>query len=394
MTGLNILMPVFNRIGRGTYWRTFGLAKELVSRGHKVTLLGAGRNDQTTVEVTQSANFKQLAFPSRFVATEGSGYDPGDIVGRIRWLRRNPEQYDLVHAFESRPACLVPALMSKRRGARFVSDWCDWFGSGGSIEQRPSPIQRALLRPVETALENRSRPRADGVTVINRTLYQKARGLGVMDRSILVLPNGAFTDDFQPSDRVEARGRLGLPLDAPLVAYTGTLFGSDASLMAAAFDRIAAELPKTKLLLIGYTNLDLRPLVRQPEAVINTGQVSFQELVNYVAASTIGWVPLANNKANAGRFPMKVNDFMASGRAVVVTDVGDLGDMVRESGTGLVARPEADSVAQQAINLLTDETLRQQIETRARQVAESVFAWPKIVDPLEEFYLQLVANGH
>lgn len=394
MTSLKILMPVFNRVGNGTYWRTFGLAQELAARGHHITLMAAGPRGQNGVEIRQSAGVTQVITPSWFAATYGSGYDPGDILGRVRWLLSSRERFDLVHAFESRPSCLVPAWMSWRRGARFVSDWCDWFGKGGSVEQRPNDLARALLRPVETALENRSRPKAAGVTVINQTIYQKARHLGVEDNQILLLPNGAYTDDFQPAGRDEARRRLALPTGVPLIAYTGALFNSDAHLMAAAFDRINSELPEARLLLIGYTNLDLRPMVSCPEAIISTGQVPFRELVDYVSASTIGWVPLADNAANAGRFPMKVNDFMASGRAIVVTNVGDMGDVVREHGIGLVASPDPEAVAQQAMRLLKDEALRRPIELRARQVAETVYAWPRIVDPLEAFYFRMLANDH
>ncbi|MGD8807785.1 MAG: glycosyltransferase family 4 protein [Chloroflexota bacterium] len=393
MTSLKILMLVFNRIGKGTYWRTYGLGQELAARGHQITLLGAGPVGQKGVELKRSDNFIQVTVPSLFSATEGSGYDPGDTLRRVYWLWSNPERHDLVHAFESRPSCLLPAWLSRHRGAFFVSDWCDWFGRGGSVEQRPKGVVRALLRPVETALEEGSRPRAHGVTVINQTLHQRAHDLGVDDNHILLLPNGAYIDDFQPIDRTDVRRRLGLQPDVPIIAYTGALFDSGADLMAAAFERIKRELPEAQLLLIGYTNLDLKPKVRDPESVITTGQVSFQTLVEYVSASTIGWVPLADNAANAGRFPMKVNDFMASGRAVVVTDVGDLGDVVRQHGIGLVARADPDSVAEQAIRLLKDEALRRPIEENARHVAETVFAWPKIVDRLEEFYFRLLADG-
>ncbi len=389
---LKILMPFFNQVGKGTYWRTFGFAQELATRGHEVTLLGAGTGDQDHTEINQIENVRQVTFPSRFIGTQGSGYDPGDILGRIKWLRQNRERFDLVHAFESRPTSLIPALVSKRRGALVISDWCDWFGRGGSVEQRPNPLARTLLRPVETAFENRSRPKADGVTVINNTLYRKALSLGVSSERILVLPNGAYTNDFQFTSRLKARERLGLPAGVPLIAYTGTLFISDAKLMAAAFNKIQEELPEARLLMIGYTNLDLRTLVREPRAVISTGTVNFQELADYVAASTIGWITLADNMANAGRFPMKLNDFMASGRAVVVTDVGDLGVTVRKHNLGLVARPDPGSISIQVLELLADAEGREAVEQHARDVAETIFSWPIIVDKLEAFYTDLLAN--
>ncbi len=390
---LKILMPIYNQVGKGTYWRTYGFAQELATRGHKVTLLSAGSGDQAHTEVNQNENLCQITFPSLFNGTRGSGYDPGDIFGRIKWLRQNQERFDLVHAFESRPASLLPALTGKRRGACVVSDWCDWFGRGGSVEQRQNPVARALLRPVETALENRSRPKADGVTVINQTLYQKALSLDISAERILLLPNGAYTDMFQMANRLAARKRLGLPPDIPLIAYTGTLFNSDAELMAEAFNIIQEEVPGARLLMIGYTNLDLRSLVQHPEAVISTGPVSFHDLVAYVAASTIGWIPLADNLANAGRFPLKLNDFMASGRAVLVTDVGDLGNTVRQYGLGLVARPDPISISLQALELLADTVRREAIEHRARDVAETVFAWPKVVNELEAFYYTLLNSS-
>ena len=37
-----LLMLTFNRVGKGTYWRAMGYAKELVPLGYEVTLVGGG----------------------------------------------------------------------------------------------------------------------------------------------------------------------------------------------------------------------------------------------------------------------------------------------------------------------------------------------------------------
>jgi glycosyltransferase involved in cell wall biosynthesis len=389
---LNILMPVINRMGKGTYWRTYGFAQELAARGHAVTVLCAGGIDQEEIKVQRTGGVSQVIAPSRWSATQGSGYDPGDVLSRYRWLKQNAGRFDVVHAFESRPTSLVPAQMARRQGALFISDWCYWFGRGGSVEERTNILMRTLLRPVETVLENRSRPSADGVTVINETLRRKARSLGVVGERILVLPNGAYTNDFVPADRLAARKSLGLPLDDPIIAYTGSLFESGAELMVGAFNRIKDALPKASLLMIGYANIDLKPLVRYPQAVISTGPVSFRELVEYVAACTIGWIPLADSPANAGRFPMKLNDFMASGRAVVVTDVGDLGTVVRRHNLGLVAKPTPVDLANNVVALLGNPSKQATMEKQAREAAETTFAWSHVVDKLQQFYFDLIAS--
>ena len=105
-------------------------------------------------------------------------------------VRERP--FDLIHAFENRPVVLGPMLyLQQTRRLPLVIDWCDWFGKGGSVEERPDSLAKTVLRPVETFFEERFRHRADGTTVINSVLRQKAIELGVAADSILLLPNGA-----------------------------------------------------------------------------------------------------------------------------------------------------------------------------------------------------------
>lgn len=388
---LNLLMAVFNQVGVGTYWRAYGFASELANRGHEVTLICAGLARQNRLKVEKTDGVILVTFPSTWKTTQGSGYDPKDIFSRYRWLRRSSPKYDVVHAFESRPATLIPALIARRNGAIFISDWCDWFGSGGSIEHRTSSLQRIMMRPIETFLENRSRLKTRGVSVINSVLREKVLSMGIDDNDILLLPNGAYTGNFTPADRDHLRRSLGLPLHIPLIAYTGSLFFDDAVLMSAAFEIIQRKVPEAKMLMIGYTNIDLKKMVSQPETVINTGPVPFDELSAYVSACTIGWIPLADVKANTGRFPMKVNDFMAAGRAVVVSDVGDLGTMIGQYSLGLVSKPNAESLAANVLELLAATNRREGFEKRARETAETVFAWSKITDRLERFYYDMLS---
>ncbi len=390
---LRIAMPYFNLAGKGTYWRAYGLASELTRRGHQVTMLGAGRSDKKSMQERKlSSQYQpiQINLTSLWEKTQGSGYDLGDFFGRLIWIYRQENNFDIVHAFESRPTTILPAKLLQRQGAIYISDWCDWFGKGGSVEQRTSVVSRSVMRPVETLFENRSRPGADGVTVINQKLYQKARALGIPGERILVLSNGAYIDDFVPKDRLAARSRLGLPPNDPIVAYTGTMFMADAKLMAETFDLIQSELAQAKLLLIGYTNIDVKALVKDPASVILTGSVSFHDLTDYVAACDIGWLPLANMPANSGRFPMKLNDFMSAGRAVVVTDVGEIGSVVRKHDIGLATESSAEKQAKAILHLLANPDKLDTYGDRARHAAEEVFVWSKITDDLEQFYVRLL----
>ncbi len=383
---IRLLMLVQNRVGRGTYWRALGFAQELARLNYDVTLLAVAPNRRRGFASYVLNEVRIVETPDLMPR---SGYDLWDALNRMAWVRQR--QFELIHAFETRPVNLLPALLARRRlRVPLLTDWCDWFGRGGSVEQRANPLLRAILRPLETFFEEYPRPRAAGTTVINAILQQKALRLGVPEERLLLLPNGANVVDISPQDSQGMRQRLGLPEDAFILGYTGTLFLEDARLMAQTFDLLYAAHPQVRLLLIGYANLAVEEMVQAKTAVLRTGPVSHQQLANYLAACNIGWLPLADNAANSGRFPMKVHDFMAAGRPLIVSDVGDLGDFVRRHGLGYVAPAEPTAMAQAINTALANPAALAEIGPHARHLAETEYTWPVVTARLAQFYARFM----
>lgn len=381
-----ILMLLFNPVGKGTYWRGLGYAQVLARRGYDMTLLAVSRQQKWRFSERMVDGVRLVETPDWL---PGTGYDVWDTAARLGWV--NGRSYDLIHAFECRPVVIAPALyLQKRHGLPLITDWCDWFGRGGSVEERPNPILRAVLRPVETFFEEHFRSYAQGTTVINHILRQKALGLGLPADKILLLYNGVDVAAIRPQNQLAVRQRLGLPPDAPIVAYTGAIFQRDAELMAAAFDQLHAQNPAVRLLLVGYCNIAVEEMVREKTAVFRTGPVSAAQLADYLAAADLGWLPLRNSGANRGRLPMKLLDFMAAGKPLVVTDVGDQGRLVREKQLGWVAPDKPAQLAQTVLEALANTAVCQQIGQHARRIAETEFTWEVITDQLETFYQQVV----
>jgi glycosyltransferase involved in cell wall biosynthesis len=381
-----LLMLLFNRPGKGTYWRALGFAQELVKLDYEVTMLAVAANRRWGFAESEINGVRVVESPDLMPR---SGYDLWDVINRLAWVHKRP--FDLVHAFETRPVNIFPALLARRRPRiPLLTDWCDWFGRGGSVEQRPNPLLRTILRPLETFFEERFRPGAAGTTVINQTLWQKARDLGIPPERLLLLPNGANVTDIYPQDKTAVRARLSLPSDAFILGYTGAMFTGDAQLMAAAFDQVWAAVPEVRLLLIGYTNVAVEEMVREKTAVIRTGPIPYQTLADYVAACDLGWLPLADNAANRGRFPMKVHDFMAAGRPLLVSDLGDLGRFVRQQGIGRTVPAHADAHAQQLLAILKQQEALDEWGHKARHIAATELAWPVVTAQLDRFYRQLL----
>jgi glycosyltransferase involved in cell wall biosynthesis len=382
---MKILMVVFNQVGRGTYWRAFHLGRFLARRGHQVTLMATSPERRVGIRLRQSEGLAQVETPDLFSGSLRSGWDPWNILNRVYWLRN--QNFDLVHVFEGRPTAIYPALYIRNRlRIPLVMDWCDWFGKGGSVEERPNRWMRTLLRPVETYYEEHFRTQADRTTVICSLLHQKALDLGVSSNTILDLPNGSDTERLRLIERSAARQQTNLPDEAFIIGYVGTIFLRDGLLMAEAFNRLLEQTPQARLLIAGYCPLDLRPWVSQPERVIQTGLLSEAELNAYLAASDIFWLPLSDTNANRGRFPLKLTDYMAVGRPVVATRVGDVQTVLEETTAGLLSQPEPEDLAAQTLRLYHDRPLQQTLGANARRAAETRFNWANLVVQLEELY--------
>jgi glycosyltransferase involved in cell wall biosynthesis len=193
-------------------------------------------------------------------------------------------------------------------------------------------------------------------------------------------------------DIAPARTSSGLPANAFVIGYVGTIFHGDAELMAAAFDLVKAEIPTALLLVAGYCPVDMGRLTRHPEAVVQTGQVTQDRLVSCLGSCDIFWLPLRDTNANRGRWPHKLNDYMALGRPTVATAVGDLTALFKEDEIGLLSPDQPRPFAARTIELARDRGMRQRMGERAREVARDRFSWARLTDELEDLYRDTIAR--
>jgi glycosyltransferase involved in cell wall biosynthesis len=385
---MKVLMLAFNQVYQGTYWRAFCLARELVNRGNQATLITTSRKNHLKPVTCMEEGVELVQMPDLLPRSLRSGWDVWNILNRLAWLRGR--RFDIVHAFESRPTVIYPALFVHNQGIPLVMDWADWFGKGGSVEERKNPIVRSVLRPVETYYENHFRTRADGTTVICSALHDKAVNLGVAEDSILCLRNGADITKRELIPVAKARAAVELPLDAPIIGYVGSIFAKDAHLMVDAFENVLKCLPQAQLVIAGYCPYDVRSAVSRPENVTQTGFLDNRDLNLYLSACDLFWLPLSDSNANRGRFPYKLTDYMALGRPVVATAVGDIPNVFDNEGIGLLSPDTAPIFAERTLNLLGDPARMQEMGRRARKLAETRYSWQEITLDLEAFYKKIL----
>jgi len=178
-----------------------------------------------------------------------------------------------------------------------------------------------------------------------------------------------------------------------LIGFVGGTFLQDARFMADAFNRVLVQNKKVKLVLIGYFNREIERWLSDPSKVVRTGSLPYDRLFDYLSACDICWLPLCDNRANQGRWPLKLNDYLTAGRPVVATDVGDLREVILKHRVGWITGNHFADFAQKTLELLEQAPQREELGKKARMAAETVFSWDRMTRDLELFYWKILEKA-
>jgi glycosyltransferase involved in cell wall biosynthesis len=222
--------------------------------------------------------------------------------------------------------------------------------------------------------------------VISRALGERAETLGIPAGNILYLPPGADPDSIRETPRQEARRKFGLDTDGRYLGYLGNIYQRDADLLFDMLGRLAAK--DARLIMVGEPGCKVPAEIA--DRVTITGRLPFEEMLDYLSACDVLALPLSDTIANRGRWPSKVNEYVAVGRPTVACDVGDVAGLLRDNDIGLLVRPDAADFASAIDELLHDPVRAQAMGDRAREVARTTYSQSAIADKLEAFYRKTI----
>ncbi len=219
------------------------------------------------------------------------------------------------------------------------------------------------------------------IIAVSRSVRENAVGdLGLDPGRVHVVPNGVDLQRFRPCEGgAQAKLRMGLPAEGPVVALVGRLSGPRAPvakfLIAEVFPRIRGAFPAARLLIVGG--------LRMPEdfaAFVAEANQRFSGAVRLLGhqPDVVPALAAADLVVGAGRSAMEA---LASGRAVLAFGethyVGPVSEDTAEEArrtnfgdTGTPAAADAVRVAADAIALLQDAGRREALAVWGRAFVE------------------------
>ncbi len=375
----------------GTYFRAHYLGRELAKRSHDVTLAAISPTSRFRTLESAEAGMRIIQFPNfmhKLIFHHGNG--PLDIAARVRLLMR--EDFDVVHGFEYYANVMAPIMLTKRlKDYVYVSDWCDWFSKGMALKGRRFSWCKPAIKLVGM-LEEQARLRADGVTVISHELEAKVQSMRVSSDRVMRLPGGAPSDLIVPLDRTKAREELGFPRDASIAAFAGN-YQADVDIFLKAFAAVAAKRPGCLMVLLGSRpSGELAALISQlglDDRVVRPGFVSTSALGQYLASSDICLLPMRDNDDNRSRWPNKIGDYMAAGRPIVASRVGDVVDVMTRHEIGFLVENDPAEVADRIEWIFGHPVEAAAMGDNGRALAEREYSWASLAGKVESFYHSL-----
>jgi glycosyltransferase involved in cell wall biosynthesis len=232
---------------------------------------------------------------------------------------------------------------------------------------------------------------ANLVVVVSEPLAREAVRRGADPARVLVDPNGVDVARYAPDvSGAGVRQRYGLE-DAFVVGFIGTFgpwHGAEKLVEAAAALCGPADLDprlrrRLRFLLIGdgVRMPAVRALIARhglQDVVRLTGLVPQADGPAYLAACDVLTAPHVPNPDGSPFFgsPTKLFEYMAMGRAIVASDLGQIGEVLEDGATALLVPPgDVPALAAAIVRLASDEPLRLRLGAAARERAVREHTW-------------------
>jgi len=225
---------------------------------------------------------------------------------------------------------------------------------------------------------------------------------GIVADRVEVVPNSCDNDLFNvPLSAGKAfRTEHGLPSDAPLVVYAGTLGQiNGVEYIAELAARLATLKPEVRFLILGEGKREEAFKTRAQElGVLNRNlfmmpPVSKRNMPAVLSAANLALCTFVNLKQMWANSANKLFDALASGTPIAINYGGWQADFIRETGAGLVLPPEdLGLAAAEMAAFLGDSSRQRKAAAAARRLARDRFDRDQLAESLEKLLLTAISS--
>ena len=188
--------------------------------------------------------------------------------------------------------------------------------------------------------------------------------------------------------------------DPPIVVFAGSpVYARTIRFIFTAMRRVWQEAPECRLVVTGAIEGDPRArwlyeeTQHQPRISV-PGYLDREELLSLYRQASALLIPLFDNVRSAARFPTKLGEYLASGRPVVTSAVGEIPVCLVDGVSAVVCAPDdPEAYAEAILSLLRDPARAAAIGRQGRRVAEERFHYRLYAERLYRGFAAVAARS-
>lgn len=337
-------------------------ARVLVEAGYRVTILCWDRDRARPQREKSNGIYVERVYVR---STHSRGVGQTLFLGLffvLAFFKAFRMDYRVIHShdFDTLP---LGYLLARLRHVPLVYDAHESFAD--MLENVPFWMKKIIV-----LVENFILPRVDQLITVGEILEHHFQSRGA--RKTVVVGNWKRAADFQfDAETLELeRKKLGIPSDAFVVSFIANL-GYERQIVPLV--EAVKSMPHVFLILGGRGPAAefVKDAAAQYSNILYLGFVPPSKIPLYTAMSQVVFYGFDPANANA-RFsaPNKLFEAIAAGRPVICGDFGEIGQIVRKYGLGIVLPYYSVQTIQTAIRDLSDPQVLQDVFLRASRAAQ------------------------
>ena len=248
-------------------------------------------------------------------------------------------------------------------------------------------------------IETYTLKRADAVFCISSQMKNYYTERGIDPDKMVVTPNGCNPGMFYPKPRVpELEERLNIKGQI-VIGWVGSLYGwSGIENLIRLVQDLAGENENVSFLFVGggkNRELFADALLDQSysDRIHLPGPVGHEEINDYLSCMDIVLAPYPKMDFWYAS-SMKVFEYMAAGKALITSRIGQLKEIIHDRGNGLLYEPDNFAELRQRVReLIGSRTLRESLGRNAHRTALAEYTWSVLAERMAATFRSVYEKG-
>lgn len=352
----------------------YNLSKELVKRGHKVTVICANEPNTERKETINGVDVKRLLYLGKIANTNITPTFPLELF---------KEDFDIIHTHLPTP---------------WSADWSVIFAK---LKKRPviltyhndivaKGFANYIAKFYNLTSLNLVLRIAKKIIITQPKYFEHSPYLKEYKDKIEVVPVGVDTERFKPLNvDEEEHTLLFLSILDRFHEYKGLGY------LLKALKTVKNEIKDVKLIVGGDGELktyyqEMANRLGIGDNVEFVGFIPDSKLVEYYNRCSVFVLPSYSSDQEG--FGIVLLEALACGKPVVTTEIVGVSNDVHEFNAGIVVKPcDVKSLADAILGVLQDSDLRRRMGKNGRKIAEK-YSWKKVAGIVEKIYTELVGR--